>query len=433
MEKNRETAHNPAMDFNRAADPTETGNSPARVLLSPEEIAVRAGQQVPYFHLPERSTVFAQRAARLRQLAGTPLQPHPMRDYLLFIAELATAQQASLNAFSALPTPIALPDFAALDAAAASGMPPLPALYWPRDPAWRQQLRTMLADLLPRLQGSPAASAVQSLQQLDDQALEQQAGRLLGQVTLGLDLATAPLLAAGLQVYWTHLVLATEQLRSTSVTERGPSFGRTADATTCPCCGSAPTASLSRVDASGSGFRYLVCSLCATGWHMVRVKCSHCESTKGIHYESLRAAAEPLHFAARAGDAAGSAAMASHGGVDNGGSGVGSVGQQQLGKPAIEAETCDVCRHYLKIVRMDRDLAVEPVADDLASLTLDLLVSEAGYQRHGANLMLFFGDPGDADDPARTDHPDHPDGMNTSPPGSQAAPGAANPDYGGAH
>ena len=59
-----------------------------------------------------------------------------------------------------------------------------------------------------------------------------------------------------------------------------------------------------------------------------------------------------------------------------------------------EPETCDTCGHYLKIVHMERDAHVEPVADDLASVTLDLLVSEAGFQRHGVNLLLLFGDPG---------------------------------------
>ncbi|MNJ78419.1 formate dehydrogenase accessory protein FdhE [compost metagenome] len=42
---------------------------------------------------------------------------------------------------------------------------------------------------------------------------------------------------------------------------------------------------------------------------------------------------------------------------------------------------------------MERDIAVEPVADDLSSVILDLLISEAGYQRHGVNLLLLFGDP----------------------------------------
>jgi len=31
------------------------------------------------------------------------------------------------------------------------------------------------------------------------------------------------------------------------------------------------------------------------------------------------------------------------------------------------------------------------VADDLASLTLDILVSEAGYEAHGVNLLLLSG------------------------------------------
>jgi FdhE protein len=46
---------------------------------------------------------------------------------------------------------------------------------------------------------------------------------------------------------------------------------------------------------------------------------------------------------------------------------------------------------------MEKDPQVDPVADDLATLTLDMLVSESGLQRHGANLMLLFGDPEDAD------------------------------------
>ena len=61
-------------------------------------------------------------------------------------------------------------------------------------------------------------------------------------------------------------------------------------------------------------------------------------------------------------------------------------------RAAVEAETCEACRHYLKIVHMERDAHVEPMADDLATLTLDLLVSDAGYQRHGTNLLLLFGD-----------------------------------------
>ena len=203
--------------------------------------------------------------------------------------------------------------------------------------------------------------------------LEQQADRLLGGVMLGLDMAAAPLIAAALQTYWTHMSLA---LRDARAKGRPDPFGRTDDPTSCPCCGSRPTASVSRIGADSTGFRYLHCSLCSTQWHMVRIKCTHCQSTKGIHYQSAERQDAPS----------------------------GRDGQSARRQEAVEAETCDECGHYLKIVHMERDAHVEPVADDLASATLDLLVSEAGFERHGVKLMLLFGDPDAA--PDSSDSPD---------------------------
>jgi len=328
--------------------------SQATPLLSPEEIAVRAGQQVPYLHAPERASVFADREIRLRQLAAS----HAMRDFLIFAADLARAQHDLLQSYPE----VVLPEAAALDAASRAGMPPLPAADWPRDPAWRTGLTRMLDALLPRLSASPALPAVQALRAADAQWIEQQAGRLLAGVMHGLDLGAAPLIAAALQTYFTHMVIATQAARGSD--QLAP-FGRTDDATACPCCGSRPTASISRIGADASGYRYLHCALCSMQWHMVRIKCSHCQGTKGIHYHSLQ----------RDGDTTNAA------------------------KAAVEAETCDTCGQYLKIVHMERDYEVEPVADDLASVTLDLLVSEAGFERHGVNLMLLFGDAETEGDP----------------------------------
>jgi FdhE protein len=324
-------------------------------ILSPEEIAVQAGHQVPFLRLPDPATVFAERETRLRQLAAG----HAMRDFLLFVAELSRAQHEVLRAAG----PVATPDAAAIEAASRAGLPPLPASLWPRDPQWRTLLRDLLGRIAPRLQGSPALASVQALQSTSDSDIELQADRLLGGVMLGLDMAAAPLLAAGLQSYWVQLVLATQRAHADS---RVPPFGRVDDATLCPCCGSRPTASINRIGADASGYRYLHCSLCSSQWHMVRIKCTHCLNTKGIAYQSLDL------LPGRALPASGAA------------------------KDAVQAETCDECRHYLKILHMARDAHVEPVADDLASLTLDLLVSEAGRQRHGVNLLLLFGDPEDA-------------------------------------
>jgi FdhE protein len=169
-------------------------------------------------------------------------------------------------------------------------------------------------------------------------------------------MAAAPLLAAGLQAYWTQLVLVTAQAHGDNV------FGRTDPSNTCPCCGSLPTASITRIGADESGHRYLHCSVCSTQWHYVRVKCAHCEGTKGIHFQQLEAQPGAVLPATGA-----------------------PVG-------AVRAECCDTCGHYLKLVGMERDPEVEPMADDLASLSLDLLVSEGGHERAGVNLMLIFGE-----------------------------------------
>ncbi|WP_024538347.1 formate dehydrogenase accessory protein FdhE [Comamonas badia] len=313
---------------------------------TPEEIALRSSLDVPLLLLPKRGNVFADRALRLRQKAAD----HAMRDYLMFMAVVCEAQHARLPQFPQVP----IPTQAQIDAAAQDGSALLATDRWPRDPAWRGELRALLAQVLQKLPAdSPARAGVQAVADLSDEVLEQQADRLLAGITLGLDLAAAPLIAAGLQLYWVHLVTSTSQL--------GPTVFRPREnSNRCPCCNSAPTASLMRVGGKQEGQRYLCCSLCSAQWLMERVQCTHCLSDKSVRYRGLQAA-----------DAAADPEKA----------------------PAIEAETCDECRHYLKAMHMAREVHVEPVADDLASLTLDLLVSEEGYIRSGTNLLLLFGDP----------------------------------------
>ncbi len=323
-------------------------------VLSAEEIAMQAGRQMPFVRLPIRATVFSDRQLRLRQLAAS----HPMRDYLLFIADLASAQHHILKDYA----PIAIPDAAACTAAEKALKPPTPAFGWPRDAVWLAELRRLLATFGASLPAGPVKDAVDRLRAAPDDWIDAQADRLSRRITLGLDLATAPLIAAGLQTYWTQLAMLTADAHGERV------FGHTDPGTQCPCCGSLPTASITRIGAEDAGFRYLHCSLCSTQWHYVRIKCTHCESTKGIHFEAL----EPAHDGI---------AMPSSGARPG----------------AIKAECCDVCGHYLKQVLMEKDSEVEPVADDLASVALDLLVSESGIARSGHNLMLLFGEPEDDD------------------------------------
>ena len=326
-------------------------------LRTPEEIALNAGVDLPRLLLPQPN-VFAERALRLRQLAAG----HPMRDYLLLMAVLAEAQHARLANYPE----ITLPTAEQADVASERGEALLDATRWPRDAVWRSEWRALLRDALDHLPtDSPARPGVEAALAIDDNTLEQQAGRLVTGVPLGLDMALAPLIAAGLQLYFTRLLTATQ------VALPG-SFGYTDDPGRCPCCASLPVASVTRIGGGAEGHRYLHCTLCNAEWHMVRVKCTHCRSTGGVRYRSLESVA--------ANDAPASGK-----------------------RPSVQAETCDTCGHYLKIMHMPQDAQVEPVADDLSTLTLDLLVSDAGYVRHGTNLLLLFGE---AEDDAAAPPPD---------------------------
>ena len=344
-------------------------SSTAARLLSPEEIALRAGGEIPFIRFPERSTAFGEREMRLRQLAGG----HSMQDYLLFIAALAEAQGKVLNG----PIAVELPSDEQIEGAAKAGESVLSAMFWKRDPRWTGLLRDLLTRVENTLAEGSTRAAVRALSARDDVWIEAQADRLLAGVMLGLDLASAPFVAAGLQTYFTHLVIATQVAGAGA---RLAPFGRTDDETVCPCCGSRPTASVTRIGAAEAGHRYLSCSLCSAQWHVVRIKCSHCLSTKGISYQSLSLAGERLD---RSSDDAGDGDARTSGPVE---------GATTTAR-AVQVESCGECGHYLKIVHMERNPNVEPIADDLASLTLDLLASEAGELRHGVNLMLLFGDP----------------------------------------
>ena len=301
-------------------------------ILEPHQIQTRPASDVPVIRLPRRTAVFADRAARLEQLAPG----HAMQDYLGFIAKVARVQDRMLDEMPA----VTLPSSEHLAQAREHGMPPLNPQALRRDPSWCDLLRRMLRHLEPQTQGR-VASIVRGLDAERDEFYEAQASKLLAGISLGLDLATAPLVAAALQVHWVHLVTAL-----------GAGAFRPIDTSSvCPACGSRPVASITRSGGAENGQRFLHCSLCSTEWHMVRIKCSSCESTKGIEYFVIEGGTE-----------------------------------------AVKAETCDECGTYLKILYMERDPQVDPTADDLASVALDLLVADTGKLRSGQNLMLIHAD-----------------------------------------
>ena len=305
-------------------------------ILSRGEIESLDHTAIPRLRPPERASLFAERARRLRQLA----EGHPLAGYLRLMATLADAQQAAVAGCRAPG-----PDESRVSLAQAHGMPPLQAVGWPRDPLWRDVLRGLLQAV--EAAGGATPEAVQACRalraRLDERPdeVEAMADALLAERGEGVDGGAAPFVMAALQVYWTDLAARFDEKQLPVAAPFG----------VCPLCGSLPVASMVRVGGQFDGYRYLCCGLCAAQWHMVRVKCSHCEDTETVAYHSIEGRSE-----------------------------------------AIKAESCDHCHTYRKIFYQEKDLYVEPVADDLASLALDVLMGEAGYARASGNPLLWYGD-----------------------------------------
>ncbi|MGA7948668.1 MAG: formate dehydrogenase accessory protein FdhE [Thiobacillaceae bacterium] len=298
-------------------------------ILEPGQIEAAAGD-IPELRLAP-ADLFTSRARRLRQLA----EGHTLCDYLRFVAELAEAQQSELDRHPEIP----LPDAELLSVCRDHEMPPLSPAGWNRHPHW-QEVARRLADVL--YDAAPLAGR-ESLSQLLAQKrewLESQAGCLLSSRFDDLDLATAPIIGAALQVQWTHLARKLEPYE----------VARPEHPNLCPVCGSHPVASVVRIGGAENGLRYLHCALCGTEWHVVRSRCSNCDSSRDIAYFNV-----------------------------------------QGGKEFVRAEACPECRTYLKIIHQDKDPHVDPVADDLASMALDLLMGDEDYAKSGISYLMIYG------------------------------------------
>ncbi|HWW33056.1 MAG TPA: formate dehydrogenase accessory protein FdhE [Steroidobacteraceae bacterium] len=303
-------------------------------ILAPGQIETSAQRAIPRIRLPRTAGPFAARARRLRQLAAPGAVGSAIAEYLELTAAIAEAQAHALADFAAPP-----PTADDITRARTHRMPVIHATSSTRSPAWRE----LALAIAGAAAGSVAASAgvreiERRLRELSVAELEAQADALLAARSSEIDVATAPFLMAALQVLWTAIA---RSLRAEDVAPlEVPGV--------CPACGTLPVASVVRVDAESQGYRYLHCALCATEWHMVRVTCTQCQNNENLGYHSIE----------------------------------GSSG-------AIRAESCDRCHTYRKILYQEKDADVEPVADDLASLALDLLMAEAGYQRGSGNPLLW--------------------------------------------
>ncbi|MCX7898113.1 MAG: formate dehydrogenase accessory protein FdhE [Rhodocyclaceae bacterium] len=277
--------------------------------------------------------VFTRRAARLYELA----QGHALGDWLTFLGALADAQQRCLQKAPA-PT---LPSSAQLARSKEYRMPPLLAQSLPRDPLWRAIFRCLAENLMP-IAPQALREALVPLGTNADR-LEAIAERVLHTDLGGEDALLQPIIASALEVYWTSMA---QSLAITAITPLDVG-------SVCPCCGFLPVAAVLKSVADFANLRYLHCPLCNCEWHFVRAKCVSCGSEEHVSYRFLE-------------DEAG------------------------CRRDDVRAEACDACKGYLKVINLEKS-GGDPVADDLATLTLDLLMDQEGYGRIGPNLLYIPG------------------------------------------
>ena len=297
--------------------------------------------EAPAVVLPKVPGLFSDRAARFDALASHS----ELGGYMRLMGSICRAQGRVV--LSRQPAPV---DDQAIANSRDYGMPPLSAHVFPREATWRKDLGDILSAvanatevLTPEI--NRTIVELQNCIAEEPDRLESMADRLIAGDPLPEDAPIIPFLGAALQVYFARIASA---LNASDVSACDV-------ATVCPCCGMRPTGSIIRLDPDRVNYRYLMCSLCMTEWNMGRVRCSSCESEKSVGYliidDDVRSAKDA----------------------------------------PIRAETCDDCKTYLKIFLQEKDPAIDVIADDLASLALDMLVDEKGYSRTGPNLLFYPG------------------------------------------
>lgn len=286
---------------------------------------------IPRVLLPDSATVFAARAQRLRDLAS---QQRGLAPFLALMAQIATAQQVTCIAVAAEGPPSrpgegppSRPDDA----------PPL-VLAAPLPANWRPALNRLI-EALGIAEGT-VGECLAALRAMPPDGLDTQAAGILTGDPGALDRGSAALIAAALQA------IRTAHAGRLTATPPMPD----PDRPRCPVCGSAPIGSVLLAGGSTRGLRYLCCAFCSTRWNLPRIRCVHCGASGRIAYFSRD-------------DAAG----------------------------FVRAEACEDCRTYTKLLDSNPQPDLDPWADDLASLALDVMMAEAGYARFGLNPLMLPG------------------------------------------
>lgn len=303
-----------------------------KIYQSPEVL-----QEQPLFHIPfwqmPATDVFAVRAVRFGELAAEEMSG--WRQYLSLLAKLTQAQQVLLDG---------LPEIVVHKTA--HDNVPLPLSLLADNHLVINHLFTRLHALL-KADLSPTAQLVwDELCSMSEAKRYDLCLRVLQQSGLLTDHDYAIWVHALLQIVWTK---AARQLTVVDVPQPD-------DTSYCPCCGSDAVGSVILNHGELEGVRYLQCNLCNSRWHILRAQCTFCSNSKDMGLQNIEGADE-------------GALSAAYG------------------------ECCPHCHHYRKLYRLDKQQFADPIADDLATLAVDMLLADDGYERGGANPYLILDKP----------------------------------------
>lgn len=254
-------------------------------------------------------------------------QKSPFSDYLNFCLQIAQ-QQANL----VKQQPVELHQSIPLN----NDNPPLSLKNLPLSDVWQKYLNQLLqaiSDTTPQI-----TLIIESLLKNSAEQLQQKALYLLNGELNKVEGNESIFIWSALSLYYCQLA---SQIKGKAVAEN------TDNSWLCPVCNSMPVASVIQIGRN-NGLRYLHCSLCESEWYVPRVKCTSCDDLQHIEYFSL----------------------------DN-------------TLAAIKTECCHACQSYLKIFDQDKDPHLEVIADDIASLILDIKTEEEGFAKSGINPFIF--------------------------------------------
>ncbi len=283
----------------------------------------------PFARLPDPLTMFAQRAGRLRSLAGG----NALRTYLIFLADLADIQHRLQDGLPAAEATAA----DSIVRAGQFGMPPLDRSAFRRDHAFDEAWRRLLALAGDIAMPESARLALERVKAAGDVADAEFIRGVLSNAIPGDALAEHVFVAAVLQVHFARLAA-----------QRDVNTLRPVGQGACPVCGAPPVSSLVVGWRDAQATRFCACSLCGTLWNYPRIKCTLCGSTKDIAYQEIAG-----------------------------------------GPSTVKAETCGSCNRYVKILEQREDASLDPVADDVATLALDLLLRDSDFRRGAVNPFLL--------------------------------------------